>query len=362
MYLQDHIDTADVIATAFASPKLNPRKPHTIEEALTVVNATTTKAFTEGLAKSINLAVLDAVAMYEINNGEYADIAEGDEGSHERSEYESGLDDAVEAALEEYEANLSADWLGKNTIDTELWLSTDDDRTRIDKFALSAAKEVFKQLTLDKTPSQILASAGITRDLVQEALDAHTGEKPMADTDIGAVIAKVSAHVGKGFDQVAVYEDIETIIEDDDDILTQSAASRIGLDEGDVTALQIAAMAMDDAPSDILELVAAHKEPSGRATTAAAKKEKATAAAEVAEGATDPIVLDNLKSCGAGDTAMAEALGVSRSTYTNYIKGKTPFSPDGDQYALVRDEIVKRANLLAEALAALDGTDVVEVA
>ena len=119
---------------------------------------------------------------------------------------------------------------------------------------------------------------------------------------------------------------------------------------------------MDDAPSEVIAMIEAYKEPSGRAKTAAAKKDKAQSAAAKEGSGIDPSVLGNLKECGAGDTAMAEAIGVSRSTYTNYIKGKTPFEPDGDQYAVVRNELVTRANLMLAAIAELDGTEPQQVA
>ena len=68
-------------------------------------------------------------------------------------------------------------------------------------------------------------------------------------------------------------------------------------------------------------------------------------------------VLAALKANGVADTAMAERLGVSRSTYTNYCKGKTVFAPDDEQVATVRGEVILRANELLAALAVIDGTE-----
>lgn len=365
MYVQDFTgDKDELLAEAFKSPKLHPKKNPDIETALRVVGDTVAKKAKDTLQHEINTDLMDAVAMYEVNNGEYADVPEGD---NQRDDYESGMDDVVEAAFEPWEAYLSADWLGKNTIDTGLWNSTDMDRTLVLKLAELAAKEVFKQLTSDKTPVQVLSNAGIVKADVEALLEtnkANTGEERMAQSaeDLESVVAKIKEYVGKDFDQMTVYEDLEMILEEDDEILASSAAGRIGINADEMAVLQMAALDMDDGPTDVCEMVAAYKIPSGRSKTAAAKKEKAAAKAKDNADAVDPIVLGNLKECGVGDTAMAEALGVSRSTYTNYIKGKTAFVPDGDQYGVVRDALVERANLLLAALAELDGTDLTQVA
>ena len=366
MYIQDFTgDPATVLDRAFASPKLNPKKSPDIETALRVVNDTVSKEAMAAIAKEVLIDLLDQVVMYEINNGEYGSWPDGDAGRLARDEYEAGMDDAVEAALERYDDYLSADWLGKNTIDTGVWNSTDDDRSIVEALANSVAKEIFKQMTHEKTPAQTLANAGITRADIEARLAQPPQERTetMADaTDLDGVIEKIKTHVGKDFDQMAVYEDIEMIVEDEDDILSGSAASRLGLSQADMEALQLAALDMDDAASEIVELIDAFKPKSGRAVKKEEKAAKAEAKADAEQNGLDPSIFSSLKECGAGDTAMAEALGVSRSTYTNYCKGKTFCVPDEDQYAHIREQIVDRANMMLAALAALDGTELTQVA
>lgn len=362
MYVQDFTGDKDALLdAAFASPKLHPKKKPDIELAMRVVGDIVAKTAKAKITEEIHIDLMDQVAMYEINNGEYAEMPE--EGNS-RDDYESGMDDVVEAALEKWDDYLSADWLGKNTVETQVWLSTDTDRSIVDKLAESAAKEVFKQLAADKTPAQVLSSAGIVKADVEARLAAHTtdtGEYQMTDS-VEGVVAKIKVHVGKDFDQMAVFEDIETLVEEDDDILTGSAASRLGIGQDDVDIIQLAILDMDDPATEIVEMIDAHKIPSGRSKTAAAKKAKAEEKADAEAHGIDPSVFVALKECGAGDTAMAEALGVSRSTYTNYIKGKTHLAPDEDQYALLRGELVERANRLLAGLAALDGTELQQVA
>jgi hypothetical protein len=369
MYIADLIGGKDaLLAEAFVDPKLHPKKSPTIETALRVVNDLVKKRALLQLQNEIHIDVLDKVAMYEINNGEYADIP--GEAAGARSDYESGMDDQVEAAMEKYDEYLSADWLGRNTIDTGLWESTEEDRTPIAKFAQSAAKEIWKQLTHDKTPAQILSNAGIVQDDVQAHLDTrHTpteSDMPKEQKDFDTLVGQIKAHIGGGFGTMAVYEDLETIFEDDE-VLAQSAGNRLGLSKDDIVTLEMAVLMADvDDPADyVLEAVNVAK-PGKKGAKKPAKKPEAETPAEEApeapeEGAVPPHVLTALKHCGVGDTAMAEALGVSRSTLVNYHKGKTAFKPDGDQANTVRQEIVERTNRLLAALAALDGTEAQEV-
>lgn len=349
MYIQDYSGApADVIAAALATAAF--KKTPDNETALRLIGKEVEARFIGGLGKAIEAELTDVKEGYELVNGEYADNFNSE---NEKSAYESGLDDALEAALEPYEAHLSADWLGKNTVESGLWNENGPSAV-----AASAAKEVFKQLTADKTPGQILASAGIVAADVEAAIGAaKTAPKASADeSDLGVVIGKIKARVGKDFDRLAVYEDLELIVTEDDEILVNAAASRLGLTENDAGVLQIAALDMDDAPTEIIEKIDAHDKPKG-------KMPKAQKAAIEASGdAVSADVLKALKHCGAGDTAMAEALGVSRSTYTGYFNGKTPFVPSEDQYEVVRKELVERANLVLGALHLFDGTELVQVA
>lgn len=367
MYLQDFTgDKQTVLERAFQSPKLSPKKTPTAEMALRVIGDTAKKLFIENGTRELHIDILDAVSIYEVTNGDYSEIPDGDEHKGVRDDYESGIDDAIEAALEKYDDYLSANWLGVNTIDTQCWES-DPERKAVEALALSAAKEIYKNLTADKTPAQAIASAGITTQDVEDALKDHLAKGPDtmdANTDSQVmIIEKMATYLGKDFDQMAVYDDIDMSINEDDDILANAAAARLGLDEADRESLQVEALAFEDDPAnDIILLVQAFKPVSGRKKAAAAKKAKADAKQAEAQGGIDSAILSGLKECGVGDTAMAESLGVSRSTYTNYIKGKTAFSPDNDQYTLLREELVTRANLLLNGLALLDGTEPLAVA
>ena len=363
MYVQDFTgDPSELLDAAFSLPKLHPKKNPDYKTATRVIGDTVAKVAKSNISKEVYTDVMDAVAMYEIMNGDYADL-EGDEYASTRDDYESGMDDKIEEALEKYNDYLSADWLGKNTVETGLWNSTDADRSLIEAFADNAAEEVFKQLTHEKTPAQILASAGVTAPDVSARLAKQSEEGHMMTNPntLEAVIEKIKLHVGKDFDQMTVYEDIETIVDDDDEILAASAAGRVGLSKDDMDVLQLASLDMDDAAAEIVELVAAFKPKSAAQVKKEQKAAKSEAKADAAASGVAALVFANLKDCGAGDTALAEELGVSRSTYVNYCKGKTALVPDEAQYGVLRREIVDRANKMLAALAALDGSELTQV-
>lgn len=360
MYLQDHVgDPQEVIAGALASAVV--RKSPDIETAMRETAKAVEKAFKANLAAHLEAGLEDLVLGFQLINGDWTADMEATIGIQAKTDYESALDDIVEGFTEPYVDYLSANWLGINTIDSQVWVEGG-----VGRFAVSMAKEIHKQLTDDKTPGQSLASAGITRDMVEAMLaDVQKGKVQVTDTsDIQTTLAKALAFLGKDFDIMQVYEDLDTITGDDDEVLINSAAARLGLGEDDVNAIQIEALnAEDDAAQhvlDMLQLAAA-----GPAPSRAKNDAKAARNAQKIKGtadALDPSILAALKNNGVGDTAFAEKLGVSRTTYLKYVSGKTPFVADPNQYATIREELVERANALLVSLAALDGTEATEVA
>ena len=378
MYIQEMIgDKADIIEQAMANPGLAPKRNPTIEQAMKAVASQVEFAAMQNVQQKVLPIIQDMYDMYVLMNGEYEDVGMPENGSEEpdedfvnasRQEYSSGLDDELEKVLEPFEALLSADWLGRNTIDTRLW-----EENAIVKLSQSVAKEVFKQLSYQKTPAQVLSSAGIVQADVEIFFEQHLaqastpkGKQAMADataTSAEDIAAKIKAHVGDNFDQMMVYEDLELAC-DDDEILANGAGKRLGLDEDDVQALQMVVLEYgEDTADHMIELIGNASSGEKAAKPKADKKAAAPKAqAAPAEGAVDPKVLVLMKNHGSTkDTEMSATLGVSRATYNNWLNGKNPFVPDGDQYSAVRDELVKNINGLLEALALLDGTEQMEV-
>lgn len=342
-----------IIEAAFKSPKLHPKKSPNLETAMRVVGDTAKKQ-TIALLKSELLTTLkDAILPIEINAPvEYKDITDPDA----RYEYEAAMDDAVEASLSPYEQFLSADWLGKNTIDTGVWNSEFGDRAIVEALALSAAKEVFKQYTFDRTPNQWLAELGVLQHEVSAQLQTETTTTTEKDTPaMENIVNKMQDHLGPEPDPLQTFEDLELICTETDDILRGAAAGRLGLALDEADTLATAALDHADAPQFLYDTLTAEPVPEP-VPAPAPTPEPAPAPASV--GGTGPVseqVFEALKLCGAKDTTTAERLGVSRSTYTNYVKGKAQLEPDADQYKVLRDELTTRANALLTALSNLDG-------
>lgn len=370
-------EKADIIEKAMKNPGLAPKRKPTIEQAMKAVASEVEFAAMQNVQQKILPVIQDMYDMYVLMNGEYEDVGMPENGSEEpdedfvnasRTEYSSSLDDELEKALEPLEQYLSADWLGRNTIDTRLW-----EENAIVKLSQSVAKEVFKQLSYQKTPAQVLSNAGIVQADVEIFFEQHLaqaetpkGKQAMSDataTSAEDLAAKIKSHVGNDFDQMAVYEDLELAC-DDDEILANGAGKRLGLDEDDVQALQMVVLEYgEDTADHMIELIGNASsgekaaKPKAERKPAAPKKDAAPV-----EGAVDPKVLVLMKNHGSTkDTEMSATLGVSRATYNNWLNGKNAFSPDGDQYSAVRDELVRNINGLLEALATLDGTEQMEV-
>lgn len=378
MYIHELIgEKADIIEKAMKNPGLAPKRKPTIEQAMKAVASEVEFVAMQNVQQKILPVIQDMYDMYVLMNGEYEDVGMPENGSEEpdedfvnasRTEYSSGLDDELEKALEPLEQYLSADWLGRNTIDTRLW-----EENAIVKLSQSVAKEVFKQLSYQKTPAQVLSNAGIVQADVEIFFEQHLaqaetpkGKQAMSDataTSAEDLAAKIKSHVGNDFDQMTVYEDLELAC-DDDEILANGAGKRLGLDEDDVQALQMVVLEYgEDTADHMIELIGNASsgekaaKPKAERKPAAPKKDAAPV-----EGAVDPKVLVLMKNHGSTkDTEMSATLGVSRATYNNWLNGKNAFSPDGDQYSAVRDELVRNINGLLEALATLDGTEQMEV-
>lgn len=363
--LSDIILPSAVMDAAFATPamKIKPRSKRvpTIDDATKAVLAELKQSIANTVVEELQPIIQDAYDTHVLMEGEYEDATDKDA-------WESAVDEqVVEANIEKYVPDLSQDWLGEHTIGAGLHIEGG-----IAKFCLSLGKEYYKQITYGKTPAQVLSSAGITTPEIQARLDVHinpTEEEKQAmaeeaNDDLQAVYQKIADHIGKDHDTMAVYDDIE-LAYDDDDGLAFGAAARIGLDEADVDSLRMVALEHGKDAVDIIQhavqaILDGGKKSKKKAPAAAKPAKAATPKAEkpakkepgaVLEGS----VLETLKNCGAGDTETSKALGLSRQTYTNYINGKTAFTPTGEQYAYLRGEIVERLNALHEALAAIDG-------
>lgn len=367
LYIENYLpEKDDLLLEAMAHPTLKPKRKPTSELAHKAVLIVVEREVRKAIGDEIEALLDEAYGMYEINYGEHAgieqEIQDGAMSSENLGEWESGLDDMVEALLEPYQEYLSANWLGVNTIGVRLW-----DEDAIPKFAVEVGKEVYKQLTYGKTPPQALANAGITSPEVELYFAQHMEQNSEEDdtpmsvetsTDLASVINKIAVYVGKTYNPVDIYEAFEDAV-DDDDILADGAGKRVGLEHSDIIVLQLFTMdaQTDDPAEELTAMVTA-----AVAVLNAGKPKTKPKAQPKPENAPTGDVLDARvfeligKHSAAKDTEFAKDIGVSRSSLGNYRAGTSAFAPTDDQRAAIRQQIVADTNGLLEALALVDGT------
>lgn len=363
---------ATLLDKAFAHPvmKIKPRAANpypSMDDALKATINAIEYSVIETVAEEIKPALEDVLLNRTIMDGDYDD-------AEDKDAWESATDDLVEAAIEKYVPICSQDWLGNHTIGCGLHL-----KDGVQKFATSLGREVYKQLTyaLEKSPAKIMSAAGVVQKDVEARLTLHnqTKEKPMSDDteSLDAVIAKIAEYVGKDYDILTVYDDLD-FASDDDDNLAFGAAARLGIEPEEIEVLRdVRLMQGDDTAQHLSDLLEAAAKGTGKKKAAAKPKAekpaaapkapaKPKAAAKPAKGeATGAVSADTLQkmkeACVFKDADVAQRLGVSRATFNNWVNGKTAADLNANQTTELRDEIVTRANLLLEALAELDGTE-----
>lgn len=352
-YIQDLSgEPQQVIAEAFEDKTLAPRRNPDIQQVNTIVHKTVKERAIQRAFNDVYAVVKEMCDNYTSLNGDYEDIPE-----ERRDDYESGLDDALEKALEPFDAHISANFYGTMTIDSRLWESL-----AVHKWCKEAAKEVFKEMTYGKTPAQVLSNAGITQEMMQSALDRNsTSETETTMSEINTlddVATQIAATVGKGYDVMAMDENV-TAAQDDDPVTANAAGARLGLRPAAVQVLQFGFIEHGTDLTDVLigkvDAALEAEKPKSKSKAKRAKKTDEPAPAD----AVSQTVMETIKNhSSAKDNDVAEGvLNVSRGTFNSYVKGKSHFVPEGDQINELRKLLIHDLNPLAAALAELDGTE-----
>lgn len=313
---------------------------------------------------------------YTMFNGERPPVPGGDP-----AEWDSGLDDAVAEVFAPHVESLSADWLGKNTVDCRL-----HEDGEVAKLARNFANEVWKNVTTGKAPLAALAEANVSLEWVRYVCTGST-EAPEADTppsfDMGGVVETLKAILavaGEAFDPMALYDELDNA-SDTDDVLAIGAMQRLvpHVDESGhryyalqlqnfracnaeapdkllemLTALATNPSAYDNLPTAVVDDVPL---PSERKSRSRPKKSEPQ---EAPLGAMDHRILALLKDhANVADKELAEKIGVSRATMNNHVNGKTPFIPSDAQRDYIRNTVWEHLEGLLEAFSRLDGVQYV---
>lgn len=386
MNISSIFDTGNIIENAFkqTAMRVSPRssKRPNLDTALKCVVNQIEYDTTAAVAAQVAEVLQEAYETYELIAGERPEDAD------EAEAWDDGMDEAVEEVIEPYKEHLSASWLGEYMIGTSV-----HDEKGMKTFCDALAKEYYREITKmgyeekqRKTPVQIMASAGILKADVEAALNKllnPTEEEKQAmnekqSTELEAVAVKIADHIGKDFQTMPVYDDID-LASDDDDGLAFGAAARLGLDEDDVRVLQGERLVVGNDIMDIVlkQIETIHEgsgKKKGKKGMKKAKDLNPGADPDIEEtferlpaenkkitekfkGAISTDVMQALKACGAKDDTMAQGIGTSRATYNNYANGKAPFEPTEAQRSFIRSQLVEKANALLEALGELDGTE-----
>lgn len=313
-------------------------------------------------------------------------------------EWDSAMDDEVASVFEPYANVLSADWLGRATVDTRLHMEGEEAR-----LMASFAKEAWKQLTYEKnTTAKILSAVGIVSEDIEALLaashvqDARTVVELEPDMAMNAVLNKIMLHAGPA----AQIGDIALVCNDEtDEFILPQAMARLGIDTEDVETLRVAVMMGQDTQAmfDMVQSGELLDEEDGAdpflaGISAKTEDEAADEASEavgavggeVAESALPPpvklgrtprkptapvegqipaVTLVALKTfANIKDEDAAAIVGVSRATYNNFVKNKTPFVPTEPQRAALREMVRSKINgLLTGVLSTFDGVPYDEI-
>lgn len=380
MYLHEIIgDKGEVLAKAMLHPALSPKRKPTVDNAMKAVVAELEFTVASQVKAKYTPTFQDMYDMYCLENGDF-DMLD----PTQRDEWGSGLDDKVEELLEPLQATLSADWLARFTIDTHL-----EAENGCIKLAEALGKEIFKQLAYGKEPGQVLSNAGIFRTDVELYFEQHMQPKSQEETkamaddnmaEINGVIGRIHTHIGGGYDTMDVYDAFERIT-DEDEILSGAGAQWLGMTEEDLQCVQMyvievgAKGAADGlfnmlvdytpgtAPTPPAPPAPVHTAyeavPIPPAPTPTAPSAPKAPPAQTATGFDGKYVLSMLKEHSAAkDTELSTEMGVSRSTFTNWSNGKTPFAPTQEQLTTLRNRVLEDINGLYSALCNIDDVHV----
>lgn len=352
--IYEHVTPQAALEGAVSITKWTKAKEATLEKFSSNIIKATQDAIINEHADLVREAVKEAYDQHVELHGE-RDMAEM-LGSN-ADDWDSQLDDALEAIVEPYQPDLSADWLATATTGGSAGLHEDNG---VEKFCQSFGKEIWKQACYGKTPPQILAAIGIVdQDTIKQWFEYGKGvgtsgaaieaSAEQNASELDEIVAKLAGLVIAEADM----NDALDMVMDDDDILAAGAADRLGIGEVEIATLRDAKAT--HSPSSIIDMV--NDARSGVSSAAPEKAPKGNETPPPPKGDAIPAeVLMALKNHSAvQDGALAEALGISRGSLGNYQKGKSEFLPSLVQRKVLEDRLIADMEGLGRAYMALTG-------
>lgn len=355
---------AAILEQAAADPKIaKKRKPDQDQVVIAVVKVVERRSIA-GAADLVRDDLQEALDTYLLVQGDRFMADDPDE-------WDSGLDDKVEAIFAPYNDVLSSDFLATATIDSGLAAEVG-----VEAVAQKFGKEVYKQLCWLagdkdtpgklKQPLQILTSAGIlTSDILGhfgDRISTSATPEPVAETpeEAKAEASTLEAAVRGIRGQVVYDDDTLSNLIDSDDIIAGSAAVQLGLTPDMALPFQMLAFDIGDAAAveKIKEMLSVDYEYIGEPTVPAPPPVPTPPKAGKGDGPRMNDVLHALKAHGG--TALndlATLVGVSRGTLNNYLNDKTDWTPDDDVRGRVLLRIEEHMAGMMSARALLEGAN-----
>jgi len=339
--------------------------------------------------------------LYVLANGERNDIPDDTMPDRaRRDEWDAGIDDVVEKVFAPYERCVSADWFGRNVIDTRLHERPAAGPDAIHRLADSFAREAWQNLihvlqdgedgkeVVELSTAKILSAVGVLRSDIEALLAEQPDIQP--EKEIMKPMPDVSTTLREfieltGMSQPEVVALLENVL-DSDEGLSMSGITQLGGDKEDAAALQkfvreqfeadasdlyniivngatiytppdeeeeLAAL-MGGAPEVVMEPPGAPKVTNGAGPEP--KTRKRTPKGELV-GAIPTKAWELIRMhVKTRDEDIGSMLGVSRQTFINYSKGKPQLMPSQEQRKALLDLLYKHRSGIDDAMKLISET------
>lgn len=209
-----------------------PKGTLAVPVAMTVCRGVAEQIAVNNIRALVEPQIQDAYDLYVMVNGEHASVT-----GTARDEWEAGMDDVIEAVLLPYERCVSADWFGRNVIDTRLHQAVEAGAdSEVTRLAKGLAKDAWRVLIHDMdhdpdeggTPvlstAKILSAIGIVASDLQEVLAdrpaptpedvQHAKERTMAQ--LADTLTKIHDYLAMtGSDPLSAVAHIENALDSD---------------------------------------------------------------------------------------------------------------------------------------------------
>lgn len=218
-----------VLAATVNDPRWRAMRFKTTGTGLDVAKQVAQDIATRTLADTLRPVLEDAYEKFVHANG----IRPGIEGP-EADEWDSAADDVVSEALQPFERLLSADFLGRYTVDTRVHMPD-----QIDRIANEFGKEIWKQMVYDgdlkgpKSTAKVMSAVGVIGVDIDALIGAARQEERQKPMSYGKILNTITL-----FTMGAMSPDDLDLLLDQDAGISLGAQQRLGVTADDAETLR----------------------------------------------------------------------------------------------------------------------------